>query len=249
MYNFKVKRSNVLKSRNRRKRSTTLRNRSGKRSNVLKSRDRTKRSTTLRNRSGKRSTKTKSRRKNDGTGNIGRFKINSVTNVNEDVRKKLYRIEDDAKLSYKVNVDFMRKKEFSDILKSKDINFIKFNLDRYIDTVKNAVLYPQNKINKFRKKYLKKLLDIKEELDKVVLLRSKYPRKIIKKVDILPSVYEYEEYDELLPISGLTRQSSYQDEPYEGSGMLKKYKHKTDPRKERHYYGDDRYFEVEDTHM
>jgi hypothetical protein len=248
MYNFtplksRRKRSTRLKSR--RQGSTKLKSRR-KRSTKLKSRR--KGSTKLKSRR-KRSTKLKSRRKNDGTGNIGRFKINSVTNVNEDVRKKLYQIEDDAKLSYKVNVDFMKKKEFSDILKSKDINFIKFNLDRYIDSVKETVLYPQNKINKFRRKYLKKLLEIKEDLDKIALLRRKYPRKIKKKVDILPSLYEYEEHDELYPILGMSRQSSYQDEPYEGTGILKKYKHKTDPYKERHYYEDNRYFEVEDAYM
>jgi hypothetical protein len=102
------------------------------------------------------------------------------------------------------------------------------------------------KIENFRIRYLRKLLDIKAQLDKIVVLPTKYARKKSKKqLDILPDIYEYEEYDELEP-SSLMRQSSYQDEPYEEFGILKKYKHKINPKKQRHYFSEGRYFDIED---
>lgn len=196
-------------------------------------------------------------------GNVGRFHIKSVINMPNYVKEELKNIENDAIMNYTYNIDFTKEKEFNDILKSNNVNVSKIKLDRYIELVKNYILYPIEEIENFRENYLKKLLDLKETLNKkvVVLPQKRVKRERVKKIkkplDILERIEEEHDdlsqylsyqpsYEDTLPLQpSLSRQSSYEDTPYIENG-IELYKHKTEPEKKRFYWTKDRYFDIVD---
>ena len=197
--------------------------------------------------------KSPARRSNkDGTGEnivpgkkVGRFLIKSVISMSDYVKEELKK--NDSKLNYSYNIDFTKTKEFNDILKSNSLIASKILLNKYIEMVKNYTLYPKKETENFKENYLKKLLILKEELDKnIPSLRiiNKNKKRKKKPMDILERIEE-EEYSVPLQPS-LLRQSSYEDTPYLENGM-ELYKHKKDPNKKRIYWKDDRYFDIIDT--
>ena len=165
--------------------------------------------------------------KNDGADNPGRFSIKSESNINKTILKQLEDINQYAKLKYNFDIDFTTEKEFKDLKKEQNLSFLKIKLNDYIKLVKNSILYPKKELDDFKQKYLKKLLKIKEEIDDILYLPT-YKKKIIKrKVDIIPTIEE----GECIPF--LSRQSSYEDQPYKVFDTFQKHKHKTDPNKTR----------------
>ena len=249
---------NKSKSRSRRRRkgkSQSKSRRKGKSKSRRKSKSQNRRKGKSRSRSrrkgksqSRRKGKSQSRRKskrNDGTsGNLGRFRVKSVINLNEFITKELENIYDDAKLNYNYNIDFTKEKEFKDIMNAKDYKYIKFKFDKYIELVKNSILYPKKEIKIFRQNYLKKLLKLKERLDDIVYLRQKYKRKNEKIVNILPTIDELDNTSIEFPT--FTRQSSYENTPYKENG-LQFYKHRIDPLKRKIYWKGDKYFYIVDT--
>ena len=200
--------------------------------------------------------KSRVRRSNkDGTGEnivpgkkIGRFLIKSVVNMPKYIKEELEKIN--SNLNYNYNIDFTKEKAFNDVLKSTSLIGSKIKLNKYIELVRNSILYPKKETEKFRENYLKKLLILKEELDKNIpslriINKNKNKKRRKKPLDILERIEEEEEYS--VPIQpSLLRQSSYEDNPYLENG-IELYKHKTDPNKKRIYWKDDRYFDIIDT--
>jgi len=188
----------------------------------------------------RKSSKKKSPRKEDGK-KIGRFHIKSVTNINNNVLTELKKMTRDAKLKYMYNIDFTKEKEFQDILKSENLSDVKFKLNKYIDLVQKSILHPKKQTEDFRQNYLKKLLNLKEKLNNIMYLPQKYPIQTTKNpLNILSPIYENESD---LPF--IMRQSSYdEDEPYLKNGNIF-FKHKTNPYKQRFYWKDNKYFDIE----
>ena len=219
-----IKKSTRKKSTRRSTRKKSTRRSTRKKSTRKKS---TRRST--RKKSTRRSTRKKSRI--DGYGN---------TTVVDKFITKLKNANRYAKLNYKYDIDFTDEKEFKDILKEKSISLLKVKLNRYINLVKNSVLYPKVETENFRNEYLKKLLELKKNIYSIPSLPA-YPKKFLKKrsINVLSPIEENN--------IGLSRQSSFEDSPYEQSYNLIKYKHKINPNKKRVYYTSDKYFDIEDT--
>lgn len=168
---------------------------------------------------------------------LGRFNVKSVKNINNEVSSELKKITRDAKLKYVFNIDFTEEKEFQDILKSDNFSNTKLKLNKYINLVEKSILYPEKQTEDFRKNYLKKLLKLKENLNNVVYLPQKYPRKSPKKpLNILSPL------SETPPIR--KRQSSYEELPYYENGK-QIYLHKTNPKKQKVYVSG-KMFEIED---
>ena len=168
---------------------------------------------------------------------LGRFNVKSVKNINNEVSSELEKITRDAKLKYVFNIDFTEEKEFQDILKSDNFSNTKLKLNKYIDLVEKSILYPEKQTEDFRKNYLKKLLKLKENLNNVVYLPQKYPRKSPKKpLNILSPL------SETPPIR--KRQSSYEELPYYENGK-EIFRHKTNPNKQKVYVSG-KMFEIED---
>ena len=168
---------------------------------------------------------------------IGRFNVKSVLNINNDVATELKKITREAKLKYMFNIDFTEEKEFQDILKSDNFSNTKLKLNKYIDLVKKSILYPKKQTEDFRKNYLKKLLELKQNLNDVMYLPQKYPRKSPKKpLNILSPL------SETPPI--MKRQSSYEEIPYYKNGK-QIFLHKTNPNKQKVYVSG-KMFEIED---
>ena len=139
---------------------------------------------------------------------LGRFNVKSVKNINNEVSSELKKITRDAKLKYVFNIDFTEEKEFQDILKSDNFSNTKLKLNKYINLVEKSILYPEKQTEDFRKNYLKKLLKLKENLNNVVYLPQKYPRKSPKKpLNILSPL------SETPPPIIKKRQSSYEEVP------------------------------------
>ena len=258
-----------LKKNSRSRRKSPVRSRSpAKRSRRKSKRSPAKRSRRSRRKSrrspAKRSRRRKSpgrrsrsrRRRNDGAGEniipgkkVGRFLIKSVVNMPKYIKEELEKI--DSNLNYSYNIDFTKEKEFNDVLKSTSLIGSKIKLNKYIELVRNYILYPKKETEKFRENYLRKLLILKEELDKnIPSLRiinknkNKNKKRRKKPLDILERIDEEEEFT----LPSLLRQSSYEDRPHVENG-IELYKHKTDPKKARFYLSKDnkdRYFDIID---
>jgi hypothetical protein len=159
---------------------------------------------------------------------IGRFSVKSVKNINNEVSSELKKITRDAKLEY---IDFTEEKEFQDVLKSNNISNTKLKLNKYINLVEKSI--------DLRNNYLKKLLKLKANLNNVVYLPQKYPRKSPKKpLNILSPL------SETPPPIIRKRQSSYEEIPYYENGK-QIYLHKTNPKKQKIYVRG-KMFEIED---
>jgi hypothetical protein len=267
-----LKKKSRSRSRSRRKGPVRRRSRSRRKSPVRRSR---RKSPVRRSRSRRKSPVRRRRsrsRKNDGTGSknivpgkkVGRFHIKSVINMSDYIKEELRNMDIDAKLNYSYDIDFTKEKEFNDILKSNNLTIGKIQLNKYIDLVKNYILYPKKETENFRENYLKKLLNLKQTLDKNIPIfpqkkQKKEKRKRKKPLDILekidedeeeyltlsqPSLSQQSDYENILPLS-LFRQSSYEDTPYVENG-IELYKHKTEPQKKRFYWSKDRYFDIID---
>jgi len=262
-----VRRSRKSPVRIRSRKSPVRRSRSRRKSPVRRSR-RKRKSPVRRSRSRS--------RKNDGTGGsknivpgkkVGRFYIKSVINMSDYIKEELRNMDIDAKLNYSYDIDFTKEKEFNDILKSNNLTIGKIQLNKYIDLVKNYILYPKKETENFRENYLKKLLNLKQTLDKNITIfpqkkqkkekrrKRKKPLDILEKIDededeeeyltlSQPSLSQQSDYENILPLS-LYRQSSYEDTPYVENG-IELYKHKTEPQKKRFYWSKDRYFDIID---
>ena len=224
-----IKKSTRKKSTRRSTRKKSTRRSTRKKSTRKKSTRRSTRKKSTRKKSTRRSTRKKSRI--DGYGN---------TTVVDKFITKLKNANRYAKLNYKYDIDFTDEKEFKDILKEKSISLLKVKLNRYINLVKNSVLYPKVETENFRNEYLKKLLELKKNIYSIPSLPA-YPKKFLKKrsINVLSPIEEN--------TIGLSRQSSFEDSPYEQSYNLIKYKHKINPNKKRVYYTSDKYFDIEDT--
>jgi hypothetical protein len=162
---------------------------------------------------------------------IGRFSVKSVKNINNEVSSELKKITRDAKLEYLFNIDFTEEKEFQDVLKSNNISNTKLKLNKYINLVEKSI--------DIRNNYLKKLLKLKANLNNVVYLPQKYPRKSPKKpLNILSPL------SETPPPIIRKRQSSYEEVPYYENGK-EIFRHKTNPNKQKIYVRG-KMFEIED---
>ena len=248
-----------LKKNSRSRRKSPVRSR--RRSPAKRSRRKSRRSPAKRSRrkspgrkSRSRRSRRSRRRRNDGAGEniipgkkVGRFLIKSVVNMPKYIKEELEKI--DSNLNYSYNIDFTKEKEFNDVLKSTSLIGSKIKLNKYIELVRNYILYPKKETEKFRENYLRKLLILKEELDKNIpslriINKNKKRKRRKKPLDILERIDEEEEFT----LPSLLRQSSYEDRPHVENG-IELYKHKTDPKKARFYLSKDnkdRYFDIID---
>ena len=143
----------------------------------------------------------------DGTD---RFKIKNIVNIHDDLIKDLNEINKNSKLKYYYKLDFTDEKEYKELINEKNLDKIKFKLDNYINFVKDSKLYPEKYLQNFKKKYLKGLLKIQENINNILIMEhdiNNYPR--------------------------LSKQESYEEVEGEYLPETRKYRHKSDKRRSR----------------